>query len=96
VIQNTDLSITNIKPININEECWIGTHEVVMPGVTIGKGSVIGALSLERASYHILLSLVRQPESIKKDRNLIFPGKIKYNVSEHLPYFYSSFFYSAG
>jgi len=29
--------------ITIGEDCWIGTHAVILGGVTVGKGSVIGA-----------------------------------------------------
>lgn len=34
------------KPVIIEENAWIGTHVVILPGVTIGKGSVIGAGSV--------------------------------------------------
>jgi acetyltransferase-like isoleucine patch superfamily enzyme len=34
------------RPVWIQDDCWIGTHAVVAPGVTIGKGSVIGANSV--------------------------------------------------
>ncbi len=29
--------------VSIGEDCWLGTNVVVVPGVTIGRGSVIGA-----------------------------------------------------
>ncbi len=32
--------------INIGEDCWIGINVVISPGVTIGKGAVIGANSV--------------------------------------------------
>jgi acetyltransferase-like isoleucine patch superfamily enzyme len=31
------------KPIVIEDDVWIGTHSVIMPGVTIRKGAVVGA-----------------------------------------------------
>lgn len=31
------------RPIWIQDDCWLGTNAVVCPGVTIGKGSVVGA-----------------------------------------------------
>lgn len=31
------------KPITIGDDCWIGGHVVVLPGVTIGEGCTIGA-----------------------------------------------------
>ncbi|KAJ5094834.1 hypothetical protein N7456_010695 [Penicillium angulare] len=34
------------KPITIGEDCWIGGNVIVLPGVTIGKGSTVGAGSV--------------------------------------------------
>lgn len=31
------------KPITIGEDCWIGGHVIILPGVTIGNGAVVGA-----------------------------------------------------
>ena len=33
-------------PIIIGEDVWIGTHVVILPGVTIGRGAIIAAGSL--------------------------------------------------
>jgi len=33
-------------PVHIGEDVWIGTHVVILPGVTIGKGAIIAAGSL--------------------------------------------------
>lgn len=33
-------------PVSIEDQVWVGTGAVIMPGVTIGHGSVIGAMSL--------------------------------------------------
>jgi acetyltransferase-like isoleucine patch superfamily enzyme len=32
-------------PVHLKKNCKIGTHSVVMPGVTIGKNAVVGAFS---------------------------------------------------
>jgi acetyltransferase-like isoleucine patch superfamily enzyme len=32
-------------PIHLKKNCRIGTHSVIMPGVTVGENSVIGAFS---------------------------------------------------
>lgn len=34
------------QPINIGEDCWLGGNVIVLPGVTIGKGSTVGAGSV--------------------------------------------------
>jgi acetyltransferase-like isoleucine patch superfamily enzyme len=47
---------TNQLGIIIEDDCWIGAGTVVLDGVTIGKGSVIGANSLvnkDVASYSV-------------------------------------------
>lgn len=34
------------RPVWIQDDCWLGTNTVVSPGITIGKGSIIGANSV--------------------------------------------------
>lgn len=34
------------KPVKLNKGCWIGANTIIMPGVEIGKNSVIGAGSV--------------------------------------------------
>jgi maltose O-acetyltransferase len=34
---------TQARPIVIGRNVWIGTHAVILPGVTIGDGAIIGA-----------------------------------------------------
>ena len=39
-------SLTRGAPIQIGDQCWIGGHVVVLPGVTIGARTTIGAGSV--------------------------------------------------
>jgi lipopolysaccharide O-acetyltransferase len=38
--------VTNVAPIVIKSGCWIGQNVVILPGVTIGELSIIGANSV--------------------------------------------------
>ena len=40
------LAIGNTAPVTIEDDVWIGGSSILMPGVTIGRGSVIGAGSV--------------------------------------------------
>lgn len=42
--------IFHISPILIREGCWIGQNAVILPGVTIGEYSIIGANSVVNKS----------------------------------------------
>jgi acetyltransferase-like isoleucine patch superfamily enzyme len=42
--------ITEDRPIVIEDDVWIGAGAIVLPGVTIGRGSVVGAGAVLRQS----------------------------------------------
>ena len=39
---------TEVRPVKIGENCYIGAGAIVLPGVTIGDGAIIGAGSVVR------------------------------------------------
>lgn len=39
-------TLENALPITIGDDCWIGGNTVICPGISIGKGCVIGAGSV--------------------------------------------------
>lgn len=49
-LDNLD-SHTQGKEIVINENCWIGMNSVILPGVKLGKNTIVGAGSVVTKSY---------------------------------------------
>ncbi|MCP2032060.1 acetyltransferase-like isoleucine patch superfamily enzyme [Okibacterium sp. HSC-33S16] len=43
-----DQPLDRIAPVHIGRGAWIGQNAIIMPGVTIGAGAVVGALSVVR------------------------------------------------
>ncbi|MDP1688507.1 MAG: acyltransferase [bacterium] len=58
--------LTNIKPIKIKNGAWLGWGVVVMPGVTIGRNSVIGANSVVNSDVPDYSVAVGAPAKIVK------------------------------
>ncbi|MGG3505230.1 hypothetical protein ABES58_07070 [Paenibacillus lautus] len=54
------------KPIVINQGAWIGIAATIMPGVTIGKHSVVSAELLLQKMFLIIQSLVAYLQSSSK------------------------------
>jgi len=79
------------KPIRIGEDCWIGINVFVAPGVTIGKGCVIGANSTVLADLPPYSVAMGQPARTMSKR-LAFspPEELKADVDQ-IPYFYEGF-----
>ena len=48
-------------PVTIEADAWIGNGAIVLPGVTIGKGAVIGAQSVVAADVPPLTVVAGQP-----------------------------------
>lgn len=49
ISNNHDLyehQIITCKPVHLKQNCWIGAGATILPGVTIGKNSVVGAASV--------------------------------------------------
>jgi len=45
-VQSRRENIEYARPVVIGDDCWIGGHVVILPGVTIGQGCTIGAASV--------------------------------------------------
>lgn len=55
------------RPISIGDDCWIGGHSVINPGVTLGKNVVVASGSVVTKSFgdHVLIGGV--PAKILKE-----------------------------
>ncbi len=54
-------------PVSIGENCWIGQNAVILPGVKIGRGSVVGAQSVVTKSVDEYTIVAGNPaKAIKK------------------------------
>ena len=48
-------------PVTIEADAWIGSGAIILPGVTIGRGAVVGALSVVAADVAPLSVVAGQP-----------------------------------
>lgn len=56
------------KPVEIGDDCWLGVNVVIMPGVTVGKGCVIGANAVVTRSLPEYSIAVGAPAVVKSKR----------------------------
>jgi acetyltransferase-like isoleucine patch superfamily enzyme len=78
--------------IRVEDDCWIGINAVIMRGVTVGRGSVIGANSVVTQTVAPYTVVGGSPARLI-GRRLDFapPRAISAANPDHLPYFYSGF-----
>ncbi|KAM5349238.1 hypothetical protein ACJ41O_005745 [Fusarium nematophilum] len=53
-------------PVTIGDDCWIGGNAVILPGVTIGKGSTVAAGSLVTKDVPAWSVVMGQPARVVK------------------------------
>jgi acetyltransferase-like isoleucine patch superfamily enzyme len=57
-------------PIRIEDDVWIGTHSVILPGVVIGNGAVIGAGAIVTRDVPPLTVVAGVPAKILRKRQV--------------------------
>ena len=48
------------REVVIEDDVWIGTHAIIMPGVTVGRGAVVGAgcvVTKDVAPYSVVVGI---------------------------------------
>jgi acetyltransferase-like isoleucine patch superfamily enzyme len=85
------------RAVTVGDDCWFGINVVLLPGVTVGRGCVVGANSVVRADLPPYSIAVGAPARIVKTR-LHFdpPASIDASFDEHVPYFYAGLRQLAG
>jgi len=69
ISNNHDLKerqVITCKPIHIKKNCWIGAGAIILPGVTIGENSVVGAGSVVTKSVEDNVIVAGNPARIIK------------------------------
>lgn len=92
VARDKALSEAHFKPVIVEDDCWLGINVVVMSGVTIGKGTVVGANSVvtkDIAPYSVVAGA--PAKVIKKRLNFVPPKGVVHDNPKDWPYFYSGF-----
>lgn len=71
------------KGVTIGDDCWIGSNVIIMPGITIGRGTTIGAGSIVTKNIPEFSVAVGSPAKvIKKVKEVpVLAGK---DVEDHL------------
>ena len=61
-------SYLDYKPVIIEDDVWIGQRVIILPGVTIGKGSILGAGAVIAKSIPQYSIVVGNPAQVIKSR----------------------------
>lgn len=61
-----DKMIVICKPVHIKKNAWIGANATILPGVTIGENSVVGAASVVTKDVPDNVVVVGNPAKVIK------------------------------
>ncbi len=80
------------RPVTIGDDCWIGTHVVILPGITIGRGAIVGANAVVTKDVPAYTIVAGVPARQIGER-LPFkpPTAVDARNPQDMPYFYSGF-----
>ncbi len=86
------LSTGHSRPIRVEEDCWLGMNSVIMPGVTVGRGCIVGSNAVVTRDLAPYTVAVGAPARMV-GRRLEFspPDVLDWANLEHVPYFYRGF-----
>lgn len=81
------------QPVVVEDDCWLGINVVISPGVTVGRGTVIGANSVVTRDTPPYAVMVGAPARVV-GRRMAFnpPQSLLAKRPEDFPYFYAGFY----
>lgn len=87
---NRCIEFDNPLPVFIDENVWVGFEAVILPGVTIGRGAIIGSKSVVTEDVQPYAVVVGNPGRIvrfleRTDRDVMKEDLIKRFTNNHLP-----------
>lgn len=85
-----------VKPVTIEDDCWIGFGVVIMPGVHVGKGAIIGSNAVVTKNV-FPYSINAGIPSREIGKRLLFGNlfeEINCKTPDHWPYFYKGINYN--
>ena len=92
VLKDAALSKHHSRPVTVEDDCWLGIKTVVMPGVTIGKGAVVGANSVVTGDIEPYTVVAGVPAKLLRRRlDFMPPRAIDFGNPMDRPYFYGGF-----
>ena len=69
-VANRIKTVDDARPVVIEDNVWIGTSVIILPGVTIGAGSVIAAGSIVNKSIPAMVIAGGNPARVIKEMNV--------------------------
>lgn len=90
--KSPELAARHSRPVTIEDDCWIGVNSVIMPGVTVGKGAIVGAASVVVRDVEPYTVVAGAPARVVKKRlQFVPPRRVSADTEGDWPYFYSGF-----
>ena len=92
IIDQDRIRRTPDHPVRVFDDCWFGINTVVAPGITVGRGCVIGANSVVTADLPPYSVAGGNPARVLRTRLVFAPkARIEAQREEDQPYFYDGF-----
>jgi maltose O-acetyltransferase len=59
---------SGVKPVFIEDDVWIGQRVIILPGVTLGRGTIVGAGAVVTKSFPAYSIVAGNPATLIKSR----------------------------